>query len=339
MVDQSVLRDKLIGESHGRLTQIQPSIYNIFGSYEVTLQGDSVLYDLTDFYSNPAISKGDTYRYVYSQGAIQTKSRRIQRYTSGLKLSEVAAENLNGEALQHKIAEQGEAAVGIVDTDMYKDMIGYANSVDGVSVLNAKAVSTDISDPADCNSTPGTAADLHSSVILSGTGQTERNLEHAVGQAVRGISTKTLNTTTGRGAFNMQGKNSLELWMNPNTAQILNTSYDLLDSGEHDNVPYTSRLAQSWNASIVPSLGIDSYNGSSGAATILVTLNTKENFRIAKPKSDNPKWTAWERINNGEEISWVKNYRAGAGAFARSFKNGNYFYKPMYAISVTPVGT
>lgn len=337
MVDQSVLRDKLIAQSKGMFSQVQPTLYDIMGRFPVKVIGGSNLYDMSNFYSNPSVSVGDEYSYTYTQGKIETKPRRFQRFTSGVKLVESEAENLNGEELVAKIDTQIRDSQAIVDTAMIKNLVGYANEVDLLSAMNLQGTSgSSIADPADCCATPGTSDSL-GAINFSGAGQTERNLEATLGVAIRGISTKTLNTTTGLNALKNNGSDSFDLWCHPNFANVLKTTHDLLDSGEHDPLTYEARL-KTWNTTIRPTLALDSYSGATDAtAVMVVTANTKENFFIAE--AEQPKWTSWERLFDGKTINWVKNYKVGAGAFARGFINGSQPYKAMYSITTTPIGS
>lgn len=340
MVDNSSLRDRLKESTKGiwgSLNNIAGAdISKIFGRIKGTSTGSSNYYDIEAFYAAPAVNVGEHYKYVYAQMKAELKPRKFLRYNGGVKITEEQA-TLDNETLAAMVQNAAEVEQRAVNAKLAYDSVGYAAEQYLVSAMNGQGTAnSSIIDPADCNATPGTAAAL-GTVNFIGGGQTERNLEATVGALIRMIGAKVLDATTGETILHNDGSDTYDLWVHPSFAHMLDTSYDLLDTGEHDSIPYTQRLATSWKTTVRPSMAIATCTMVEDATTVIVlTANTAENFKIVDVEA--PIWMAWKEIDDGETISVVKRYKAGQGAVARPYLSGTQAYKAMAAATVTPNG-
>jgi len=339
MVDNSSLRAKVAEATSGMWGKANPlksHVSETFGKAKATAIGSSVYYDVEAFYANVAVSKGDHYIYKYNQFKSEMKPRRFQRFAAGVKLTEEQAQ-LDNDSLKQAVETAIYKQTQGLRTKLEESVVGYKTEDYLMSVLNGQATAnSSIIDPADCNDTSGTAAAL-SAVNWTGDGQTERNIETVIGSAIRAIGAKVLDATTGESILKNDGSDTFDLWCHPSFAHILETSYDLLDSGEHDNLTYAKRLAQDWKVTIKPTMQIDAYaRAIDETATLILTANTAENFKLVEVEA--PTWLAWKEIDNGEVIEIVKRFKAGEGAVAVPYISGTQAYKAMYVAVSTPIG-
>jgi hypothetical protein len=337
MVDNSTLRSKIVEATSGMWGNLNPlkgSIADAFGRVRAPTIGASVYYDTTAFYANTNVNVGDTYTYRYNQFKYEVKPRRFQRFAAGVKLTEEQAGGTNDE-LRAMVETAAIKQTQGLRQQLEAYACGYLTEKYLVATMNAQPeANSSIIDPADCNATPGTKLNAQA-VKWTGPAQTERAIEATIGQAIRGIGAKVLDTTTGESILHNDGSDYYDFWVSPYFAQILNTGYELTDTGEHDTLTYTERLKTSWKTTVRPSIQIENTAITAGATIDgVLTANTKENFFLVEV--ENPVWTSWAAIDDGEAIAFVKRYKAGWGALARPFLGTTYAYKAQFNIDSIP---
>lgn len=340
MVDNSSLRDKIAESTRQVFGSLQAlpgqNIREIFGTTKINSIGASNYYDVEAFYASVNVHVGNDYNYVYNQFKSEMKPRIFKRFSAGVKLKEEQF-TLDPVSLATAVEHAAQKQERGLRTALEEYAIGYRAEKYLVSVLNAQpTANSSIIDPADCNSTPGTAAAL-TGVNFIGAGKTERALEATVGVLIRLIGAKVLDTTTGESILRNDGTDTFDLWCHPIVKHILDTAYELLDAGETDNITYTERLKLSWKTTVRATMQIDAPTGATdNTALMILTANTAENFFIVDVEE--PTWTAWKEIDNGSKIEMVKRYKAGEGAVATPYITGTQAYKAMAVADVTPNG-
>ncbi len=337
MVDNSNLRKTIAESTKGIWGSLNPigGNLNAFGVTKgVALSSTSTYYDVSAFYASVKTYMGNTYKYVYNDFKEEIKPRRFQRFNAGVKLKEHEVPQDNA-ALVAMVKEAANKQTRGLNTKIEGALIGYASEVALMSCMNGQGTaSSSIIDPADCNATPGTALNLQA-VKWTGASETERNLESTVGAAIVAIGGKVVDTTTSETILHNDGSDSFDMWVCPQFYQILQKGHDLFDAAEHDKRTYIQAAKEDFNCTIRSSVHIEASACTTGLhPAAVVTANTKENFLLVDVES--PKWTAWKELDNGEEIAYVKRYKAGFGALAKPYLSGTQAYKAMFAFDSIP---
>lgn len=340
MVDNSSMRERLAESTRGVFGKLNAlpgqNIENIFGTAQAKSIGSSNYYDVEAFFATVNVNRGERYQYVFNQFKSEIKPRKFIRYTAGVKVTEEQMQ-MDNESLRVMVENAAQKQERGLRTTLEADVVGYVTEQYLVSVLHKQpTAASSIIDPADCNSTPGTAANLATAKFI-GSGQTERNLESVIGSLIRLIGAKVLDAVTGESILHNDGSDTYDLWCHPSFAHMLETSYDLLDTGEHDNLSYAQRLKQDWKVTIRPTMHIATCTMVEDATTVVgLSANTAENFKIVEVEKAT--WMAWKDIDTGEVIEYVKRYKAGKGAVAVPYISGTQAYKAIAFATVTPNG-
>jgi hypothetical protein len=333
MVDNSNLR-KLVSESTkglwGTLNPIGGNL-GVFGTTKgVALSSQSVYYDVSAFYASTKTYMGNTYKYVYNDFKEEIKPRRFQRFNAGVKLTETEAP-MDGDAIRAMVQTATDKQMRALNQRIEAAVIGYNSEVALLSCMNGQGTaSSSIIDPADCNATPGTPLNCQA-VKFTGAAETERNLESTIGAAIVGIGGKVVNTTTGETILHNDGTDTFDAWVCPQFYHILEKGHDLLDAAEHDPRTYFQAAQQDFKCTFHSSMHIENSACTTGLhPAMVVTANTKENFLLVNVEQ--PQWTPWKELDNGEEIAVVKRYKAGIGSLAKPYLDGTQAYKAQFAI-------
>lgn len=335
------LRGRLLESTQNLWGHMNPisSAVGAFGTTSAESMGGNY-YDISTTLATISVYKGNEYNYKYNTFYNDAAPRRFQRFAAGVKITEAQALSATrSEALRAMIEVAAQQQMIGVTVDIDQCLIGHRNEDYLMSVLALQGTAgSDINDPADLNTTSGTAENL-AAVIWSGGSKTEQNLHNTVGWAQSYMASKARDSVTGATIVKESG-NTYDLFCHPEFANILRTNHDILDTGQEDPLTYAERLASSYATTIRPTIQIDDGNVSTGnQQKFVLTANTQENFKRVIISNEPMTWSSWKDIDDGEAICWVKRLRAAFGALARPYMNGSQAYKAMITVDSTPFTT
>lgn len=310
--------------------------------------------ELYMFKSSPCVVIGDRYAYKTGVRDLEQGKIKFKKFTLQIKVTEDEMERIKQKGLTSLIARnlrnEIKNSVGFLQAKIHKWIIdpwegattdpNYDSSYVGLFAVSGTGT---LSDPNDLNATPGTPLDLSVLINLTGSAQTENNIER-------------LTSNVAIGMTKIDAINEAELPIgtvymgcHPYVEKVLKTVHDILNttSNQRSERPY-KQLLEDRGIIIVPSVSFDpDYAYTTTTTTQLCFFaDPKDNFAfLLVTPAEGESWTEWREEHNtdGElmTISYEKHKKLEIGCLAQSYwimdsATVGYMYSAKWFALITP---
>lgn len=310
--------------------------------------------ELYMFKSSPCVVIGDRYAYKTGVRDLEQGKIKFKKFTLQIKITEDEIERIKQKGLTSLIARnlrnEIKNSVGFLQTKIHKWIIdpwegvttdpNYDSSYVG---LFAPSAAGTLSDPNDLNESAGTPKDLGTLINLTGSAQTQNNIERLTSAVFIGM-TKIDKINEAELPIGQ-----IYMGCHPYVEKVLKAVHDILNStsGQRSERPYKELLADR-GIIIVPSVSFDSdYVYTTTTTTRLCFFADPKNnfaFLLVTP-AEGESWTDWKEEHNtdGElmTISYEKHKKLEIGCLSQAYWVMNtatqgYMYSAKWFATVTP---